>query len=198
MEMRKVEDKKTKIYDCGKEIFSNKGFKDTNVSDITKKAGIAIGTFYNYYPSKEKLFMDIFLEENAKLKKNCMESLDMTQSPVIVIRQMMALNVEGIISSPILKEWYNKSVFGKIEQLYLEETGIQVNDFLYDSFHEIVQQWQTEGKMRSDMDSKMIMMVFAAMINVETHKEEIGLEFFPQLLDHMMELIMKGLTDCPK
>lgn len=64
-----MEDKKTKIYDCGKEIFSNKGFKDTNVSDITKKAGIAIGTFYNYYPSKEKLFMDIFLEENAKLKK---------------------------------------------------------------------------------------------------------------------------------
>ncbi|OBZ15037.1 transcriptional regulator [Bacillus sp. FJAT-27264] len=192
-----MEDKKTLIYDCGKEIFSNKGFKDTNVSDITKRAGIAVGTFYNYYPSKEKLFMDIFLKENVKLKENCMQSLDMSLHPLTVIRQMMALNMEGMLANPILKEWYNKSVFGKIEQVYREETGIQVMDFLYESFLEIVTQWQADGKMRSDIDSKMIMMVFAAMINVDTHKEEIGLEYFPQLLDCMMELIMKGLTDCP-
>ncbi|MEK4259146.1 TetR/AcrR family transcriptional regulator [Paenibacillus sp. FSL R7-0163] len=192
-----MEDKKTKIYECAKELFSNKGFKDTNVSGITKMAGIAVGSFYNYYPSKEKLFMDIFLEENEKLKKSCMQSLDMSQSPLAVIRQMMALNLEGMIANPILKEWYNKSVFAKIEQLYREETNIQVNDFLYDSFHEIIKQWQADGKMRSDMDSKMIMMIFGAMINVETHKEEIGLEYFPQLLDNMLELIMKGLTDCP-
>ncbi|MEK3766999.1 TetR/AcrR family transcriptional regulator [Paenibacillus sp. FSL R5-0887] len=192
-----MEDKKTKIYECAKELFSNKGFKDTNVSGITTMAGIAVGSFYNYYPSKEKLFMDIFLEENEKLKKSCMQSLDMSQSPLALIRQMMVLNLEGMIANPILKEWYNKSVFAKIEQLYREETNIQVNDFLYDSFHEIIKQWQADGKMRSDMDSKMIMMIFGAMINVETHKEEIGLEYFPQLLDNMLELIMKGLTDCP-
>ncbi|OPA74588.1 TetR family transcriptional regulator [Paenibacillus selenitireducens] len=192
-----MEEKKTLIYDCAKELFSNKGFKDTNISDITKKAGMAVGTFYNYYPSKEKLFMDIYLEENAKLKKSCMQSLDMSQSPLAVVRQMMLLNVEGMTANPILKEWYNKSVFGKIEQLYREENGVQTSDFLYDSFLEIVTQWQAEGKMRSDIDSKMIMMVFTAIINVDTHKEEIGLEYFPQLLDCMTELIMKGLTDCP-
>lgn len=192
-----MEDKKNRIYNCAKELFSNKGFKDTNVSDITKSAGTAVGTFYNYYSSKEKLFMDIFLEENTRLKKECMLAVDWSQSPLAVIRQMMVLNMEGMAANPILKEWYNKSVFGKVEQLYREENGIQATDFLYDSFHEIVQQWQAEGKMRRDMDSKMIMMVFAAMINVETHKEEIGLEYFPQLLDHMTELIMKGLTDCP-
>ncbi|MCE3200119.1 TetR/AcrR family transcriptional regulator [Paenibacillus sonchi] len=43
MELLNVEDKKTLIYDCAKELFSDKGFKDTNVSDITKKAGMAGG-----------------------------------------------------------------------------------------------------------------------------------------------------------
>ncbi|KWX71489.1 TetR/AcrR family transcriptional regulator [Paenibacillus jilunlii] len=191
-----MEDKKTLIYDCAKELFSDKGFKDTNVSDITKKAGMAVGTFYNYYSSKEKLFMEIFLAENAKLKQKCMQALDLSQSPLTVVRQMMMLNMEGMTANPILKEWYNKSVFGKIEQLFREENGTQSVDFLYDSFLEIVKQWQAEGKMRRDIDSKMIMMVFTAIINVETHKEEIGPEYFPQLLDHMTELIMKGLTDC--
>jgi hypothetical protein len=87
-------------------------------------------------------------------------------------------------------------VFSIIEQLYRQENGLQALDFLYDSFLELVKEWQAQGKMRKDIDSKMIMMIFAAIINIDTHKEEIGLEYFPQLLVQMTELIMKGLTDC--
>ncbi|WP_303871223.1 TetR/AcrR family transcriptional regulator [Acetobacterium wieringae] len=191
-----MEDRKTVIYDCAKELFSAKGFKETNISEITQKSGIAIGTFYKYYPSKEKLFMDIFLEENAKLKKHCLQSIDLTKSPMEVIGEMLALNTEGLNENPILREWNNKYVFSKIEQLYRQENGLQAVDFLYDSFLGLVKEWQAQGKMRKDIDSKMIMMIFAAIINIDTHKEEIGLEYFPQLLVQMTELIMKGLTDC--
>jgi AcrR family transcriptional regulator len=191
-----VEDKKTLIYDCAKALFSDKGFKDTNISEITQKAGMAVGTFYKYYPSKEKLFMDIFLDENAKLKKHCLQSLDLTKSPLEVAGQMMAMNTEGLNANPILREWNNKYVFSKIEQLYREENGLAAVDFLYDSFLEIVKEWQAQGKMRKDIDSKMIMVIFAAIINIDTHKEEIGLEYFPELLVQMTELIMKSLMDC--
>lgn len=191
-------DKKILIYDCAKELFSNKGFKDTNISEITQKAGIAVGTFYKYYPSKEKLFMDIFLEENVKLKRNCMQSLDLERSPLEVARQMLVLNMKGTSSNPILKEWYNRNVFEKIERLFREEKGLEAVDFLYDSFLEIVGEWQNQGKIRKDIDKKMIMMIFTAIINIDMHKEEIGLEHFPQLLEVMTELVMKGLTDCSK
>lgn len=191
-----IEDKKKLIYDCAKELFSDKGFKDTNISEITQKAGMAVGTFYKYYPSKEKLFMDIFLDENSKMKKNCLQSLDLSKNPMEVIGQMLALNAEGLNKNPILKEWNNKNVFAKLEQLYREENGIETVDFLYDSFLELIEQWQAQKKMRTDIDSKMIMMIFAAIINVETHKEEIGLEYFPQLLVLMTELIMNSLMDC--
>lgn len=193
-----MEDKKTIIYDCAKALFSDKGFKDTNISEITQKAGMAVGTFYKYYPSKDKLFMDIFMDENAKLKKYCLQSIDLTKSPMEVIGQMLALNTKGLNENPILREWNNNYVFSKIEQLYREENGLQAVDFLYDSFLELVKEWQAQGKMRNDIDSKMIMMIFAAIINVDTHKEEIGLEYFPQLLVQMTELIMKSLTDSSK
>ncbi|WP_027629141.1 TetR/AcrR family transcriptional regulator [Ruminiclostridium cellobioparum] len=192
-----MDNKKTQIYDSGKELFSLNGFKDTNVSDITKKAGVAVGTFYNYYSSKEKLFMDIFLDENVKLKKSCLQSIDLNSSPLEVVRQMLALNVQGMKASPILREWYNRSVFNRIEQIYREENGLENFDFLYDSFYEIILKWQEEGKIRRDIDSKMIMTIFAAIINADTHKEEIGIQYFPEVLDYMSEFIMKGLTDCP-
>ncbi|MDF2674719.1 MAG: hypothetical protein K0R09_2987 [Clostridiales bacterium] len=191
-------DKKAEIYNCGRELFSSKGFKDTNVSDITKMVGIATGTFYNYYSSKDKLFMEIYLEENAKLKKNIMESIDLEAAPLNVIRNMMSLNYKGMNLNPILREWYNKDVFNRIEQNYREEKGLEYVDFLYDSFIEIVKKWQTEGKMRKDIDAEMIMTIFTVLINIDTHKDEVGLRYFPQVLEYMTEFTMKGLMDCSK
>lgn len=193
-----MEDKKTLIYDCAKEIFSLKGFKDTNISDITKMAGMAVGTFYNYYPSKEKLFMDIYIDENIKLKKSFMRSMNPEEDLLTIIKKTLQMNLEGMKANPILREWYNKDVFAKIERTFREEKGIQSVDFIYDDFQGDIKQWQMQGKIRSDIDSKMIMMIFVAIINTDTHKEEIGIEYFPQLMEYLTELIIKGLTDCSK
>ncbi|UZQ50039.1 TetR/AcrR family transcriptional regulator [Clostridium kluyveri] len=189
-------DKKADILKCGRELFSSKGFKDTSIAEITKMAGMATGTFYNYYPSKDKLFMEIYLEENVKLKRNIMESVDLEASPIDVMKKIMFLNLKGMTSNPILKEWYNRDVFNKIEQSFREENGFDCVAFLYDNFIEIVKKWQIEGKMRNDIDAEMIMAIFSALVNIETHKEEIGLRYFPQVLEYLAEFTMEGLMDC--
>lgn len=191
-------DKKADIYNSGRELFCSKGFKDTNVSDITKMASIGVGTFYNYYSSKEKLFLEIFLEENVKLKKSIIKSIDMNEEPIKVVKEVLSLNISGMNSNPILREWYNRDVFSKLEQNYREENGIKYVDFLYNSFVELIKKWQAEGKIRNDIDYELIMAIFTSIINIDTHKEEIGLHYFPQVIDYLVEFIMKGLTDCRK
>ena len=188
-------DKKQQLYSIAKEMFSERGFKDTNISAITQAANMAVGTFYLYYSSKEQLFMEIFKEENARLKQQCFDSLDVSQEPRLVIVQMMRLNQEGIHASPILREWYDSESFRKVEKAYREANGIGALDFLFDSFLTLIQRWQSEGKMRADIDSHMIMLLFAAVINIDTHKDEIGLEYFPALLEILTDLILKGLTE---
>ena len=189
-----MENKKEELFACGKELFSTKGFKDTNVADITQKAGVSVGTFYNYYASKEKLFMEIFLEGNVRLKESIMESVNPEEDPAALVKHMLERNMAGIKADPILSQWYNREVFAKIERLYREENGIGFMDFLYSDSLKMVQKWQAEGKMRDDIDCRLVMAIFAALINIDTHKEEIGLEYFPQILDYMTEFVMKGLT----
>ncbi len=191
-------DKKADILKYGRELFGSKGFKDTNVAEIAKMAGMATGTFYNYYPSKDKLFMEIYLEENVKLKKAIMESVDLEADPIHVMKEIMFLNLKGMTSNPILREWYNREVFTRIEQSFREDNGLKSVDFLYDSFIDIVRKWQIEGKVRKDIEAGMIMAIFSALVNVETHKEEIGIEYFPQVLEYLGEFTMKGLMDCPE
>ncbi|MDF2840811.1 MAG: transcriptional regulator, TetR family [Clostridia bacterium] len=193
-----MRDKKEEILKYGRELFCSKGFKDTNVADITELAGIGVGTFYNYYSSKDKLFMEIFLDENVKLKKSIMESIDPEDEPVKLIKEFLSRNISGMNANPILKQWYNRDVFIRLEQQYREENGNNAVDFLYGNSAELVKKWQAEGKMRDDIDSEFIMAIFAAIINIDTHKEEIGIQFFPRILDYFTEFVMKGLMDSPK
>lgn len=191
-------DKKAAILTCAREIFSQKGYKETNITDITQAAGVATGTFYNYYPSKDKIFMEIYIEENAKLKKEILAKVNLEGTPLDVIRQMMMRNIEGMSANPILREWFNRDIFAKLEKSFREEKGIDSVDFLYDSFIEVVRKWQGSGKVRNDIDAGMVMALFGAFINVEMHKDEVGVQYFPEIMKHLSEFIMMGLMDGPK
>jgi len=188
-------DKKADILKYGRDLFNSKGFKDTNVAEITKIAGLATGTFYNYYTSKDKLFMEIYLEENSKLKSDIMNSINLEESPINIMKEIMVLNLKGMNSNPILKEWYNRDVFNRIERSFREENGLESVDFLYGSFSEIIKKWQIEGKIRNDIEPEMIMAIFSSLINIDTHKEDIGIKYFPEISEYLAEFTMRGLMD---
>lgn len=190
----KTIDKKAEILRCARVLFSANGFKDTSVADITKMAGVAAGTFYLYYASKDKLFMEIYMEENIRLKRQILEMVDLDGDPFDEIRKFVGFNMSGMAANPILREWYNRDVFEKIERAFHEENGVGRVDFLYSNFLEIIRQWQAKGKMRADIDSEMIMAIFSSIVVIDLHKDEIGLQYFPAVQEYLTEFVVKGLT----
>lgn len=55
----KREEIKNKLMDTGLELIRQYGMKKMSIESITKKVGIAQGTFYNFYKSKEILIYSI-------------------------------------------------------------------------------------------------------------------------------------------
>jgi AcrR family transcriptional regulator len=47
---------RNRILDAAAEEFGKRGFHDAAVSGITQRAGVALGSFYTYYNSKEELY----------------------------------------------------------------------------------------------------------------------------------------------
>jgi AcrR family transcriptional regulator len=190
-------DKKADIFNSGRELFYSKGFKDTNVSDIAKLAGVGVGTFYNYYSSKEKLFVEIYLKENEDLKKQLFKYINPNDDPVTLVTKLVTQNIIAINSNMILKEWYNKDLFSKLEQSFYEQGGMESMDELMQSGRaELIKLWKAEGKIRADLDDEMIIAIFNSILYVDLHKREIGIQHFPKILLYLTEFIMKGLTDC--
>ncbi|MCX8083649.1 MAG: TetR/AcrR family transcriptional regulator [Calditerrivibrio sp.] len=54
-------DKKRLLMDAALDVFSEKGFWSTKISDIVQKADLAQGTFYLYFKNKEHLFKEMLL-----------------------------------------------------------------------------------------------------------------------------------------
>ena len=54
-----AQETKRKLITAGLELIKEKGFDAINVEDITKKAGVAKGTFYTYFKRKEDIVLDI-------------------------------------------------------------------------------------------------------------------------------------------
>src|SRR5215212_8505508 len=54
-ELTKVQNRQA-ILDAAREVFGELGYEAATVRDIIRRTGLAAGTFYNYYRSKEEVF----------------------------------------------------------------------------------------------------------------------------------------------
>ena len=71
-EKKKIETK-NRIFEVSGRLFKEKGFENTTVDEIAKEAGIAKGTFFNYFPTKETLLL-YFGEQRDELIYNLIEN----------------------------------------------------------------------------------------------------------------------------
>jgi AcrR family transcriptional regulator len=54
-----------RILDCARQLFASKGFDSASTRDIARAAGIATGTLFNYFPTKEAIAMTLVAEALA-------------------------------------------------------------------------------------------------------------------------------------
>ena len=59
-----------KILDAARDEFGERGFSDSSIVGITQRAGVALGTFYTYFESKEGLFKALVGDMSAQVRDN--------------------------------------------------------------------------------------------------------------------------------
>ena len=59
---RRSDQTRTRIVDAAEEIFGKQGYHGSSVVEITKQAGVGLGTFYLYFPSKIDVYRHLLRE----------------------------------------------------------------------------------------------------------------------------------------
>lgn len=83
-----------KLLDASAIEFGEKGFHEASVSSITRRAGVALGSFYTYFDSKEALFRALVQDMSENVRSNARAAL----AP-----QMSAIEIERAALSAFLR-----------------------------------------------------------------------------------------------
>lgn len=55
-----AEETHNKIYNVAFNLMTKKGFNKITIEDISKKAGVSVGTFYHYFKSKDDILYEVY------------------------------------------------------------------------------------------------------------------------------------------
>ncbi|WP_245926741.1 TetR/AcrR family transcriptional regulator [Breoghania corrubedonensis] len=97
---RRAEVRRSEILHAAFDIFAEKGFAQTRLDDVARRAGIAKGTIYLYFPDKETLFVELLREAAQPVLGGMQAAASLPELPVEeVLRRIHALFVREILNT---------------------------------------------------------------------------------------------------
>jgi TetR/AcrR family fatty acid metabolism transcriptional regulator len=97
-------DKPQHIIDAAIRVFARKGYFNSRVSDIAREAGIAAGTIYLYFDTKEDILITLFREKMAEFVSTLWRAIAEERDAVAKVRRLVQLHFQMLEQHPDLAE----------------------------------------------------------------------------------------------
>ena len=75
-----------KLLDAAAIEFGERGFHDASISSITRRAGVALGSFYTYFDSKDAIFRALVLDMSDAVKAAARDAIADETDPLAIER----------------------------------------------------------------------------------------------------------------
>ncbi len=89
-------DKRAAILNAATRVFARRGFFNAQVADVAREAGVAAGTVYLYFRSKDDLLTSIFEESMTRALEKADRALDGVTDPVERLRRLARVHLGGL------------------------------------------------------------------------------------------------------
>lgn len=151
------ENRREKILSAALELFTKNGFEATTVEKITGRAGVAKGTFYNFFLKKEDVLLYFLDREFAKSRKEIQRKMPRMSTIAEKIELLIATYIKYIFPN---KEFSAVLIKERVMNL---GTGNNRNEMsLVHELSGLFDAAKAGGEIRGDIDSAHLAeMVFA-------------------------------------
>src|SRR5438132_14260103 len=96
--------KPQQIVDAAIRVFARNGYYNSRVSDIAREAGIASGTIYLYFRTKDEILVTLFREKMAQWVALVRREIATERGAEAKIRKLVALHFAVLEQNPALAE----------------------------------------------------------------------------------------------
>ena len=195
--MPKIVDKELmtqKIISAALQAFVKHGFHNTSMIKIAKEMGIAKGTLYLYFESKEQLIETITEQYFERLKSNLIpkKTFETSQTLIGHIEKSLLINDDESMFIPIFFEVFGPSFSSdeflkKYDQFFKE-----IADFYGDNLKILLD----KGVINKDIEPKYFSRVLVSMLDgIVLHKGFFQIEntYYKKMVQEMIKILERSL-----
>jgi TetR/AcrR family fatty acid metabolism transcriptional regulator len=160
-------DKPQQIIEAAVRVFARKGYYNSRVSDIAREAGVAAGTIYLYFKTKDDILVTLFREKMAEfvgaLRKAIVDEPDAASK----VRRLVALHFRMLEENPELAEVVQVEL--RQGQKFFRGASSQEIGAYFALIGSVLEEGVAEGRFRSGLPVKVATkMLFGAMDQMAT------------------------------
>jgi AcrR family transcriptional regulator len=158
---------KRKIFETSMKLFAEKGYDATSIEEITATVGVAKGTLYYHFSSKEEIF-NFLIEEGVKLLQN---SIDIKTSKLenyidklkaVILIQIKIVNKYEDFITILLSQFYGKEARNKMCQKHVYE--------YIDKIEKIVEEGINAGQIKNGNPKVIASEIYALIASTLVYK----------------------------
>lgn len=181
------------LIEQGRILFSKTGFQKTSILEITKNVGIAQGTFYKFFHSKEELYFVILEMEEQKIREQFLNiEVCKEDHPKKTIKTILQEMIHTIETNPLIRELYIGSNMD--EMLKRLSPELLEKHFMKDSnaLLTLAEKWRSLG-IHVKEDPTVIAGLLRSLFVLTLHEKEIGTSVYKETMNLFIDLIVDGL-----
>jgi AcrR family transcriptional regulator len=190
---REKEIVKNNLLKAGRDLFGSLGLRKTTVQDLAKTAGIAKGSFYLFYESKEELFLEILDQVEQEIHSTMLKKLSIKQKDrrklfrTVILEQFYQVESNPFLRMILVKEEFDY-LWRKIPKEKLKD-GIDLDkNFIRLFFKEL----PIDIRLKED-DIEVLSMAFRGLFLLILHKKELGTGSFPKVITLLTDLLINHI-----
>jgi TetR/AcrR family transcriptional regulator len=152
--MKIPEEKRNRIIDAAVLEFATHGYDNANTNKIAKNAHISVGSLFQYFESKEYLFLTIV--------KYCSQLLIKAFEEVVVESDSFSVTIEKILRKIINESRENPNIvklyfeMSSPSKLYIVQQAVnELESYSYKLYCSTIRKGQEQGIIRKDCDVRI-------------------------------------------
>lgn len=182
---------KRKIFETSMKLFAEKGYEATSIEEITATVGVAKGTLYYHFSSKEEIF-NFLIEEGIKLLQNSIDIKTAKRNnyidkikAIVLIQIKIVAKYEDIITILLSQFWGNEDRHKKCQNLVYEYIG---------KIEKIVQEGIEKKEIKQGDSQAIASEIYGLICSTLIYKKRDGVEMDIMKLYHEYEnTVINGL-----
>jgi TetR/AcrR family fatty acid metabolism transcriptional regulator len=160
-------DKPQQIVEAAVRVFARKGYYNSRVSDIAREAGIAAGTIYLYFRTKDDILVTLFRDKMADFVDTVRKAIAVEPDAASKVRRLVSLHFRILEDNPDLAEVVQVEL--RQGQKFFRGASSQEIGAYFALIGSVLEEGVAEGRFRSGLPVNVATkMLFGAMDQVAT------------------------------